>query len=108
MSRNTVARLVALEEPPRYAREPTGSQLDPFKGAVLEMLRKDASVPATVIRQHLQREGYGGGITILKDYLASVRPQFKDAPDFGLPATSRRAAQADWWDTGVTCPSARA
>ena len=83
MSRNTVARLLASAEPPRYEREPAGSQLDPFKGAVLEMLREDASVPATVIREHLQREGYGGGITILKDYLASVRPQFKATPDFG-------------------------
>ena len=80
MSRNTVARLLASAEPPRYEREPAGSLLDPFKGAVLEMLREDASVPATVIREHLQREGYGGGITILKDYLASVRPQFKAAP----------------------------
>lgn len=41
---------------------------------MLEMLRQDASVPATVIREHLQRSGYGGGITILKDYLAAVRP----------------------------------
>jgi transposase len=105
MSRNTVARLVASEEPPRYAREPAGSQLDPFKGAVLEMLRKDAGVPATVIREHLQRRGYGGGITILKEYLASVRPQFKGTPDFGrtsyLPG---ELLQADWWDTGVDVP----
>ena len=83
MSRNTVARLLASAEPPRYEREPAGSQLDPFRGAVLEMLRQDASVPATVIREHLQRSGYGGGITILKEYLASVRPQFKAARDYG-------------------------
>jgi transposase len=105
MSRNTVARLVASEQPPRYERQRAGSQLDPFKGAVLEMLRTDASVPATVIREHLQRSGYGGGITILKEYLASVRPQFKQVPDFGrtvyLPG---ELLQADWWDTGVDVP----
>jgi transposase len=105
MSRNTVARLLASEEPPRYEREPAGSQLDPFKGAVLEMLREDASVPATVIREHLQRRGYGGGITILKDYLAGVRPQFKDAPDFGRTSyVPGEILQADWWDTGVDVP----
>ena len=105
MSRNTVARLVASEEPPRYAREPGGSQLDPFKGAVLEMLREDATVPATVIREHLRRRGYGGGITILKEYLASVRPQFKDAPDFGRTSyVPGELLQADWWDTGVDVP----
>ena len=57
MSRNTMARLLASEQPPRYERQAAGSQLDPFKGAVLEMLRQDASVPATVIREHLQRAG---------------------------------------------------
>jgi transposase len=105
MSRNTVARLLASEEPPRYEREPAGSQLDPFKGAVLEMLSEDASAPATVIRQHLQRAGYGGGITILKEYLASVRPQFKAARDYGRTTYAPgELLQADWWDTGVDVP----
>jgi len=105
MSRNTVARLLASAEPPRYEREPAGSQLDPFKGAVLEMLRKDAGAPATVIREHLQREGYGGGITILKEYVASVRPQFKAARDYGRTTYAPgELLQADWWDTGVDVP----
>ena len=105
MSRTTVYRLLTLAEPPAYEREPAASLLDPYKGAVLEMLREDASAPATVIREHLQRSGYAGGITILKDYLASVRPQFKATPDFGrttyLPG---ELLQADWWDTGVDVP----
>ena len=66
MSRTTVYRLLALSGPPAYEREPAASLLDPFKGSVLAMLREDASVPATVIREHLQRSGYAGGITILK------------------------------------------
>jgi transposase len=105
MSRNTVARLLASAEQPRYERGPAGSQLDPFKGHVLKMLRRDASVPATVIREHLQREGYGGGITILKDYLSSVRPQFKAARDYGRTTYAPgELLQADWWDTGVDVP----
>ncbi len=32
MSRNTVARLVELEEPPAYRRPRRGSKLDPHKG----------------------------------------------------------------------------
>jgi len=105
MSRNTVARLLASEQPPRYEREPVGSQLDPFRGAVLEMLRQDASVPATVIREHLQRAGYGGGITILKEYLTDVRPQFKAARDYGRTTYAPgELLQADWWDTGVDVP----
>ena len=73
-------------EPPACEREPAAALVDPFKGAVLEMLRDDASEPATVIREHLQREGCDGGITILKDYLASVRQQLKATPDFGRTA----------------------
>ncbi len=38
MSRNTVARLLELEEPPRYERRPTGSKLDPHRGSILKML----------------------------------------------------------------------
>ena len=57
MSRTTVYRLLALEEPPAYERDPSTSLLDPFKGAVLEMLSEDASAPATVIRENLRRSG---------------------------------------------------
>ena len=105
MSRTTVYRLLALEEPPAYERDPGASLLDPFKGAVLEMLRRDAAVPATVIREHLQRAGYGGGITILKDYLAAVRPQFKAARDYQRTSYAPgELLQADWWDTGIDVP----
>jgi transposase len=105
MSRTTVYRLLALEEPPAYERDSGTSLLDPFKGAVLEMLRADAATPATVIRQHLQRCGYAGGITILKDYLAEVRPQFKPVHDYQRTSYSPgELLQADWWDTGVDVP----
>lgn len=61
MSRNTVDRLLALREPPRYVR-------------VAVMLAEDPTVRATVIRERLRPAGYTGGITILKDHLATVRP----------------------------------
>ncbi len=32
LHRDTVARLLAAAEPPRYSRKPIGSKLDPFKG----------------------------------------------------------------------------
>lgn len=34
MSRNTVARLLSLDEAPRYRRKPRGSNLDPYKGSI--------------------------------------------------------------------------
>jgi transposase len=93
MSRNTVSRLLASDQPPRYERRPAGSQLDPFKASVLAMLKDDADVAATVIRERLQQRGYAGGITILKDYLAKVRPQTGGTPASTCPwARARRDA----------------
>lgn len=78
MSRNTVERLLGLPEPPRYVRLPAGSQLE----RILAMLATEPTVRATVIRERLQAQGYRGGITILKDHLARVRPTFLAARAF--------------------------
>ncbi len=109
MSRNTVARLLALRQPPRYARPPGGSKLDPFKDAVVAMLREDPLVAATVIVQRLRRDGFDGEITTLRDWLRQVRPQFAAAA--GFQRTSYRygeICQVDWWHTGVRVPVGRA
>jgi transposase len=74
MSRNTVADLVGSETPPRYERAPVGSMLDPFADAIAAMLAEDSKVPATVIIERLRPLGYAGGITILKERVAKLRP----------------------------------
>ncbi len=105
MSRNTVARLLSLHEPPRYERGPTGSLLDPFKDEIAAMLDEDPKAPATVMLQHLRRSGYAGGITILKEHLTQVRPSFVSARTFQrtsyLPG---EISQLDWWHTGRQIP----
>ncbi len=105
MSRNTVARLLGLTEPPQYRRAATTSLLDPFKDAVAAMLDQDARVPSTVVLEHLRRDGYAGGRTILKDHLREVRPHFLAARAYQrttyLPG---EVAQADWWHTGQQIP----
>lgn len=105
MSRNTVARLLELTEPPKYVRAASGSLLDPFKDAVAAMLDEDAEVPATVVLEHLRRDGYAGGVTILKDHLREVRPHFLAARSYQrttyLPG---EVSQGDWWHTGRQIP----
>ncbi len=105
MTRNTVARLLKLPEPPRYIRAAKGSMLDPHRDAIAAILGEDPEAPATVILQHLRRRGYPGGITILKDYLATVRPQFLAARSFQrttyLPG---EVGHADWWEPGRLIP----
>lgn len=46
--------------------------IDPFKDAIASMLDVDAKV----IIDRLRRDGYVGGITILKDHLQRVHPRF--------------------------------
>ncbi len=99
MSRTTVDRLLGLSEPPVYVRPPRSSLLDPFKEQVLGLLKEEPGVRATVIRERLQEQGYTGGITILKDYLKEVRPQFLLARTYQrtsyLPG---EIGQVDWWE----------
>jgi transposase len=108
MSRNTVNRLLELGEPPAYRRRRRGSKLDPHKGSVLKMLDHDAGVAATVILERLRRDGYGGGITILKDYLTEVRPPFLQARSYQrtsyLPG---EIGHTDWWEPGISVPVGR-
>lgn len=105
MTRNTVSRLLELSEPPRYRRPAKGSMLEPFHADIAAMLDEDAEVAATVVLERLRRQGYSGGITILKDHLATVRPGFLAARSFQrttyLPG---EVGHADWWEPGQRVP----
>jgi transposase len=102
MSRNTVDRLLGLREPPVYVRAVSPSKLDPFKDQVRAMLSADPLVPATVILERLRRSGFDGSITIVKRFVATVRPEFAAAQAFQrtsyLPG---EIGQVDWWHTGI-------
>ncbi|MCA1703120.1 MAG: IS21 family transposase [Actinobacteria bacterium] len=105
MSRNTVDRLLRLEEPPAYERRSKGSLLDAFKPDIAELLETDAEVPATVILQTLQRRGYRGRITILKDYLATERPRYLAARSFQRTTyMPGEIGQFDWWEPPILIP----
>lgn len=56
------------------ARRRQATKLDPFKLTIAELLAQDATASAVVIAQRLQPLGYHGGITILRNYVKTVRP----------------------------------
>ncbi|MCZ7664917.1 MAG: helix-turn-helix domain-containing protein [Thermoleophilia bacterium] len=100
MSRTTVYRLLEREEPPCYQRRKSPSLLDDHVDSIRGMLKQDHAAPATVILEHLRAEGYRGGITILRELVAELRPQFAPPPDpfqrtVYLPG---EICQLDWWD----------
>jgi len=77
LARDTVARAVACETPPRYVRAPAGSKLDPFRDWICEQLREDPAIQAQRLREMAAELGYVGGRTIFDDYVREVRPRFR-------------------------------
>jgi transposase len=51
IARDTVARAVAAGSPPRYARPPAVSKLDPFRGWICEQLQADPSLQSLRLRE---------------------------------------------------------
>ena len=80
LDRKTIRRALRADAPPRYERAPVASKLDPHKEEVHRLLRADAKLPATRVRELIAEAGYTGGRTILEAYLREVRPLFAPAP----------------------------
>lgn len=99
LARDTVARAVSAEVPPRYLRAPAGSKLDPFKGWICDQLRGDPSIQSLRLREMASDLGYEGGKSIFDDYVREVRPRFL------VPRTFQRTVyrpgelvQCDLWE----------
>ena len=75
LSRNTVRSAVRSDKAPHYDRDPRPSCLDQFHDRIGEILVEWPDINAVRVREILQPEGYAGGLTILRDYLRSQRPQ---------------------------------
>lgn len=100
VSRKTVRRALSMDVyAPRKPHERT-SLLDPFKPAVQKMLEDYPTLNGTRILEELKKQGYPGGITILRDYLRAIRPPQK--PVFlTLHFEPAEAFQVDWASLGT-------
>jgi len=76
VSRNTVRRYLRGNGLPRYECEAQRSKLDEYKQYIAERVKAaaPARIPATVLLRELRVLGYGSGISILKDHLATLKP----------------------------------
>lgn len=73
--RGTVRKAIRSDEPPRYERQArAASKLDPHRDEIARLLRKHDGITNTRIRELIEEAGYGGGKTILDDYLRELRP----------------------------------
>jgi transposase len=105
LARDTVARAVASEAPPRYARAPAGSKLDPFKDWICEQLRSDPSIQSLRLRELAAELGYEGGKTIFDDFVREVRPRFQVRRTFQRTVyRPGELVQCDLWEPRELVP----
>jgi len=72
ISRPTTSKY--LDDPaPARPRRPRPSQLDPCKDAITRLLAIAPKVSAVVLRQRLAAQGFTGGLTLVRQYLTTVR-----------------------------------
>ncbi len=77
LARDTVARAVASDTPPRYERPASASKLDPFREWICAQLKDDPSIPSLRLRELATELGFAGGKSIFDDYVREVRPRFE-------------------------------
>ncbi len=81
-------------------RNPRTSILAPHYERIERLLKEAPARSAVNILYHLRAAGYQGGITILKEYLAAVRPSAPKEAFFDLDFAPGEAAQVDWGEFG--------
>ena len=74
IARKTVRKYLRSPAGSAKARPPRKSKLDPFKPTVRELVEQDPKASAVVIFDRLRTLGFDGEISILRDYLNTVRP----------------------------------
>ena len=100
LSRETVAKY--LKEPnPKRPTQTRASKLDPFKDDIARFLERTPKVSAVVIRQRLGEQGFRGGISIVRDYLRSVRGRARNKEPFiRFESAPGEQCQVDWGHFG--------
>jgi transposase len=78
IARNTVRAVLRGRNDGQYGpREPRPTKLDEHKAYLRDRVERAGTIrlSATVLLREIRAQGYDGGITQLKEFLASIRPQ---------------------------------
>lgn len=96
ISRNTVARAVASDVPPKYSRRPVEvTAFTPFEPRVAALLAEFPDLPASVIAE---RVGWQGSSSWFRENVARLRPEHQRVdPADRLVWSPGDAAQCDLW-----------
>lgn len=95
IARNTVRSALASDAPPVYRRAGKQSLVDAAESEIRKWLREDAKMPATVIAERI---GWEHSLTILKDRIRQIRPEYAGVdPADRIVHEPGAAAQMDLW-----------
>lgn len=101
VDRKTVRKALASERVPVVVcvrKQPIF--LSPYTGFIQERLKAYPHLPATVLFQELQKQGYLGSVRILQDYLKGIRRQAKEV-FLRIETPPGKQAQCDWANCGT-------
>ena len=73
IDRETVAKYLKTPEPEPVRRPGRPSKLDPYKELIQKIVTECPSIKAPVVLQHIRAKGFDGQITILRDYLQTLK-----------------------------------
>jgi transposase len=91
----TIRRAIDRGSAPRRQRQSRGSKLDPYKETVDRLLKENVW-NAMVILREIQAEGYAGGITVLREYMAPKRELRPSKATVRFETEPGKQLQSDW------------
>lgn len=99
INRESVAKYLSNPNPERN-KISRPSKLDQFRDAIKDMLAINPHASAAVIRQRIAASGFTGGISIVKEYLRTIRPKRRRA-FIRFETAPAEQAQIDWGHFGT-------
>ena len=96
----TAAKYAALDTFLRRSNTKRASKLDAFKATITRWLDRHPYSATQIYQRLCADEGYTGGVSILRDYVRSVRP-VRHPAFLSLAFAPGEAAQVDWGSAGT-------
>ncbi len=95
----TIRKALTMETYSYGCHGPRGSKLDGFKEKIDQIIKEYPGISGVRIYEKIQKMGYTGEISILRDHLKNIRPTPKTF--FNIITTPAEEAQVDWAYAGT-------
>lgn len=82
-------------------KTPGKSKLDSYKEFISDFLSKYSNATGQRVYEHIKSKGYNGGITIVRDYLLSIRGRSTHDPVHMVETSPGQRSAHDWSDYNI-------